>query len=285
MSVLKLEKVSKIVKGEQKLSNVNINIEEGDFYGVIGGEGSGKRTILKIIMDFLRPDTGKVIIFDLDNTRYSYKIKNDIECVFANPEFLNITVRDLLVKYSKKKFLDIFELENLFAEYNIKLSQKINTLSFKQKKFVFLIRAIFLNPKFLILEQPFSGIDSRMANVIKSYLIDLNKNGTTILIIDENSTNIENLCTKMSFIHNGVIVENLNNCNVLRNMKIVTLTTDENIAPMLMILQAQNVNIQNNVYRFNYDGAISLLIKLLNQYEIKDINIYDALNSKVLYKY
>lgn len=207
--MIKINAVTK--KFDQKVANENINISINahEVYGLIGPNGSGKTTLIRQIMGFVKPDAGEIIINSINVWNNSEKLMPDIGYI---PGELK-----LYESITGKKFLDyLFSLrENIDQEYfkklvsffEIDLSEKIKKMSKGTKQKLAIIAAVVFKPKILILDEPTSGLDPLMQNKFNKLIVNLQKNGTTILLCSHIFDQVAKLCHKIGFIKNGLLVQ------------------------------------------------------------------------------
>jgi zinc transport system ATP-binding protein len=169
-------------KGNQVIKNLSININNGVYLSIIGENGSGKSTLIKLILGFYKPSEGKIQIGTKRIGYVSQKIGN------FNNKF-PITVYELLYCHLKaikckdknqiNKVLNMVGMEN----FNNKL---IGNLSGGQIQRVFIAKALLGDPKLLIFDEIFTGVDEKTQKEILNILTDINKNGITIISVDHN---------------------------------------------------------------------------------------------------
>jgi zinc transport system ATP-binding protein len=189
--IIKLEKVTFSYNKEEFLKDITLSIYEDDFLGVIGPNGGGKTTILKLIMGIIKPQRGKITIFG----ESPKKVRNKIGYLsqFKNVDFdFPITVHEIVLssrvgsnlfkKYSKK---DKKVVERVMKDLDIwKFKDKnINEVSGGEKQRVFVARALANDPKALILDEPMSNLDFHIQEEFYKILKKLNEK-IAIVIVD-----------------------------------------------------------------------------------------------------
>ncbi len=198
--MLEIKNLSKSYKKLKVLENINIEVPHGILLGIIGPNGAGKTTLLNLIMSNL-DFSGEILIDKLPNNEYIEKYRDNIlylpDRVFVygfltGIEFIKF-ILDLkkipFVKVKKKVelLLKLFNLEEhsnyLIKEYSHGMKQKIA-----------LISVLVQSPKFLLLDEPVSGLDTMSLIALKKLLISLSRNGTTIIFTTHILDFAENLC-------------------------------------------------------------------------------------------
>ena len=173
------------------LEGINLEVFENDFLGVIGPNGGGKTTLLKIILGLLKPDKGNVLVFDK-------KPKETRDLIGYVPQFLEIdldcpvSVLDIVLMgiLSRKKIFQKYNDQDLkLAEealkfvdiYNLK-NKQIGELSGGQRQRVYIARALIRKPKLLILDEPTASIDEKSERDFWELLKEINKNAAIIIV-------------------------------------------------------------------------------------------------------
>jgi zinc transport system ATP-binding protein len=192
---VQIENVSFSYGNQTVLSNVFLNIKRGDFTAIIGPNGGGKTTLIKLILGILKPNSGKILLFS-DIPQKARKMAGYIPQEPSSNKSFPISVLDVVLMglLSKSRLLKPFtkkDKERAMAVLNeLKIlelyNKNIGELSGGQRQKVFLARAIISNPQILFLDEPTSSIDPVSQDEIYEYLKNLNNNGITIVIITHN---------------------------------------------------------------------------------------------------
>jgi zinc transport system ATP-binding protein len=189
--IIKLEKVSFSYSREEFLKDINLSIYEDDFLGIIGPNGGGKTTLLKLILGLLQPKKGRIRVFGKSpkdsrkDIGYLSQFKNiDFDFPITAYEIVLLSrIGNKLFKHYSKE--DREAAENAMKDmdiWNLK-DKKLNELSGGEKQRVFVARALANQPKILILDEPMSNLDINIQEEFYKILKILNKN-IAIIIVD-----------------------------------------------------------------------------------------------------
>lgn len=201
--------------GVKAVKGINLSVEEGDFYALLGHNGAGKSTTIGIISSLVNKTAGTVKVFGYDLDRQKTQLKQQIGLV---PQEFNFNqfekVIDVLVYQagfygvSKKtaleraeywlKKLDLWEKRNHFTR----------ELSGGMKRRVMIARALMHDPKLLILDEPTAGVDIELRRSMWQFLRELNQSGTTIILTTHYLEEAETLCRHIGIIQQGQLIEN-----------------------------------------------------------------------------
>ena len=181
------------------LDGVNISIPEGYTVGLVGPNGAGKSTLLKIIMGFLKEDSGIIKISSKKPPGY----------VPEFPTFINdLTVYDNIKYITELAGVGKEKIESLLKEFGIYNKKNVypHELSNGQKKRLAIVRAIITDPEIIIMDEPFSGLDPTMAIDIKNKIKGLKDGRKTILISSHNLQYLSDICDRFVFMNAGKVI-------------------------------------------------------------------------------
>lgn len=207
---IKLIGYNKKIKEDYVLKDINYTFKQGNIYGLIGKNGSGKTMLLKAMSGFLRPSNGKVIVNDQE-LYLKEEFPKDMGVMIGNCEYIkDMTGKDnlkylasLLKKIDDDRINEVIDIVNLTDEKD-KLVKKYS-LGMKQK--LGIAQAIMEYPKVLLLDEPFNGIDNESVSKIKKYLYSIKKD-TIIIIATHYQEDIDNFCDSIIKLENGTIINN-----------------------------------------------------------------------------
>lgn len=207
---LMIEGVSKSFKAKSVLNNVSLKVNEGEIYGLIGLNGVGKTTLIKIILDLLVQDAGQVTFFGINSklTESRKNINYLPEKFYPSQflkgrEFLELSLSFYGQTFDHKKAdevatklgLEPAVLEQTINKYSKGMGQKLGLLS------------MFLSgTPLLILDEPMSGLDPSARIQLKELLGDYKKSGKTVFFSSHILSDIEEICDNMAVIHDGNII-------------------------------------------------------------------------------
>ncbi len=267
-AIIKIKNLCKTFKGKdaevKALENINVDINKGEIFGIIGLSGAGKSTVVRCINFLERPTSGEVI-FDGKNLslltpKELSNVRRSISMIFQQFNLLmqrtalqNVCFPLELCGVSKddakKKALDLLKLVGLCDKANSYPSQ----LSGGQKQRVAIARALATNPKVLLCDEATSALDPTTTRSILSLLKEINKNmGVTIVIITHEMGVIEEVCNRVAIIDNSEIAE-------MGNVRDVFLNPRSDIAKKLVYPGGQKIEKfkAGKCLRIVFDGTSS----------------------------
>ena len=204
-NLLSIDSVSKKFGSHTALNNISLNIPEGCIYGLLGPNGAGKTTLIRIINQISLPDSGKVFFNDQELN------SSHIKQIGYLPEerglYPKMKIGEQAIYLAQLKGMDRkmarLELKKWFDKFEISdwWNKKVTELSKGMAQKVQFIVTVLHKPKLLIFDEPFSGFDPINANLIKDEILQLNKEGATVIFSTHRMESVEELCEYITLIN------------------------------------------------------------------------------------
>ena len=216
MATLSLENLVKIYKGRQVVNSVSMKIKNNSVVGLLGPNGAGKTTTFYMTIGMIKPDKGQVFLDDEDITTYPMYLRARRGVGYLPQEtsvFKKLTVKQNIMAILETLSISKLEQEEradmLLNELGIKhlMNQKANLLSGGERRRLEITRALATNPSFILLDEPFAGIDPLAVIDIKKIIVHLKNRGIGILISDHNVRETLEACDKAYILNDGEIIE------------------------------------------------------------------------------
>lgn len=183
------------------LNNVSFNVEKGEVIGFVGSNGAGKSTLLKVVSGVMKPTSGKVTVNGVISPMIELGAGFDMELTARENIFLNGAVLGYSKKFLEEKFQEIVEFSELkeFLDVPVK-----NFSSGMISKLAFSIATV-VNPEILIVDEILSVGDIRFQEKSRNKMMEMIKDGTTVLFVSHSLDQIKELCTKAIWLEHGII--------------------------------------------------------------------------------
>lgn len=218
MAVIEVINLNKTYKQKLKrvkaLNNMSFKVEEGQICGFLGPNGAGKSTTLKIMMDLIRADSGKVLINGIESTKTDSRKK--VGFMPENPPYIDsLTGRELLLfsarmhnidyQKAKKRADELLEMLDLLSSAD----KKLRNYSKGMIQRVGFASTLIIEPDLLILDEPMSGLDPIGRYKFKNILKEVKNSGTTIFFSSHIIADIEDICDSVIIVKDGRMVKEL----------------------------------------------------------------------------
>jgi len=276
-TMIELTNLKKYYGNSRGIEDVSFKINKGEIYGFIGPNGAGKSTTIRSIMGLINKTSGSIIINgkEIDNINNYLDIKNIIGYL---PGEINL-YKDMTVKQIFK-YHESFYNKNLSKRKNelikllkVDVNKKIEDLSLGNVKKVGIVLALMHEPEILILDEPTSGLDPIMQNTFQEILLNEKKKGTTILYSSHVLSEISNICDKVGFIKDGIIIKEDSIENIKMNNYTYLKISSIDIANIKNELQLPIYKESDNEITFVNNLNPNDLITKLSKYKISHMLI------------
>lgn len=208
--VLEVKNLNKSYGRKKVLNNVSFKIEAGEILGFIGPNGAGKTTTIKLILGLQLIDSGEVIINGYDIKKDFVKAIEKVGAIVENPDaYMYLTGRknleliaSLYKDVSKDKVKEIIKLVGLEK----RIDDKVSKYSLGMCQRLGIASALLASPNLLILDEPTNGLDPEGIKELRDLVKRLAKEGVAVLISSHNLAELENFCTNVCIIKNGIVI-------------------------------------------------------------------------------
>ena len=231
---LKISNLKKTYDGDiHALKGINLEVEQGDFFALLGANGAGKSTAIGIICSLVNKTAGEIEVFghNLETDREKAQ-----ECLGLVPQEFNFNVWEPVIEilcnqagfYGIDRKTAMKRAEELLKHLELwdKRDQQANKLSGGMKRRLMIARALIHKPKLLILDEPTAGVDIEIRRSMWKFLTQLNQAGTTIILTTHYLDEAESMCKNIAIINKGEVVESTSMKNLLSHLSIETFVLD-----------------------------------------------------------
>ena len=209
MDILQLQNLKKYFAAQKAVDDISFTLKEGSIFGLLGPNGAGKTTLLRMITGIFYPDEGNIIfngkkfdpVKDVGNIGYMpeerglYKKMKIGEQALYLAQLKGLSKADAMQKI--KAWFVKFEMESWW-------NKKVEDLSKGMSQKLQFVTTVLHEPKLIILDEPFSGLDPVNANLIKDEIFNLSKNGSTIIFSTHRMEQVEEICDHIVLVNKGV---------------------------------------------------------------------------------
>lgn len=208
--MLEAKHLSKTFGSLTAVNDVSFTIKEGEILGMIGQNGAGKTTTFRLILDFLTSDSGEILWDGRPLTKADYDIIGYL------PEerglYPKVTIEDQLIYFgrlrgkSKKEIKPLIDMWMEKFQVKGKKTDKVKSLSKGNQQKVQLIATLLHEPKLVILDEPFSGLDPVNAGILEEGIKELRQQGACVIFSSHNMNNVEEICDHLLMLRDGSVV-------------------------------------------------------------------------------
>jgi len=212
--IIHTKALQKSYKGRTVVNNVSVTVKQGEIVGLLGPNGAGKTTTFYMVVGLIKPDEGAVFLNEEDITKLPMYKRAQMGIGYLPQEasvFRSLSVEDnilaVLEMTSLSKEERLLKLESLLDEFNLQLVRKNNgdSLSGGERRRTEIARALAVDPKFILLDEPFAGVDPIAVEDIQMVVAKLKTKNIGILITDHNVNETLSICDRAYLLIEGKI--------------------------------------------------------------------------------
>lgn len=213
--MIEAKNLIKSYRGRITVNKVNFYLKKGEIIGLLGPNGAGKTTTFRMIIGLIKPESGHIFFNDSDITNWAMYKRANLGISYLSQEpsiFRKLTVEENIMviletmnlESSNRKMI----LKDLLAEFGLAdlASHGADTLSGGERRRVEIARALVTSPSFMLLDEPFVGIDPKAVDGIQNTILHLKKRGIGILITDHNVRETLTITDRSYIMYNGQIL-------------------------------------------------------------------------------
>jgi lipopolysaccharide export system ATP-binding protein len=237
VKTLELKNIKKSFKKKEILHGIDLQIRSSEVFGLLGPNGAGKTTLFSLISGLEMTTSGKIFLDEYDITfkDISFRASKGIIYLPQEPSvFRKLSVADNIKAALQTKFKNILiedKYRSIMEEFDLfSLEKQISeNLSGGQRRKLEIARAFALEPKFILLDEPFAGIDPLTINEIKNIISKLRAKNVGVVISDHNAQATMDICDNISVINNGEIIASGNPSSIKENNTVQEIYLGENL--------------------------------------------------------
>lgn len=205
---LLVSNLTKFYGRSRGIEDVSFELKQGEVFGFLGPNGAGKTTTIRVIMDFIRANSGTAKIFGLDSLTDSVAVKRRVGYLAGNIALYdNLTGKQLLsYLVALGEDIDPEYVEELRSRLHADLDRPLKQLSKGNRQKIGLIQAFMHRPELIILDEPTSGLDPLMQEVFYSLVAEHKQAGKTVFVSSHNLSEVQRICDRAAFIREGKLV-------------------------------------------------------------------------------
>ena len=211
MTLLELKNLKKYFATQKAVDDISLKVEQGQIFGLLGPNGAGKTTLIRMITGIFYPDEGEIIF---DGKKFD-PIK-DVEYIGYMPEerglYKKMKIGEQTMYLAQLKGLKkadaLAKIKQWFIKFEMEgwWNKKVEDLSKGMSQKLQFVTTVLHNPKLIILDEPFSGLDPVNSNLIKDEIYNLAKNGATIIFSTHRMEQVEEICDHIALVNKGSII-------------------------------------------------------------------------------
>ena len=273
MAAIEIRNLTKSYGKSRGIIDLNLTVEEDEFFGFIGPNGAGKSTTIRTLLGMIRVTSGSAKVLGWDIQKEKTNLLSEIGYLPSEAVFYSgMKVKDVLKLSADLHKKDCKEESVRLCELlQLDVNRKVEELSFGNRKKVAIVCALQHKPRLLILDEPTSGLDPLMQKEFFDILKERNEEGTTIFLSSHILSEVQNHCKRAAIIREGRLIA----CDSVEalaktNAKRVSIVGDVSVDELEGVRDKKK---EQDSISFLFSGDIQTLIKHISKADIKDLSI------------
>ncbi len=287
--LIQTEQLTKFYGKSRGIEDVNLSVKEGEVFGFLGPNGSGKTTTIRILLDFIRASSGRARLFGLDAHASAPRIKSRLGYLPAEYGM-----------YEKMKAVDYLQFlgslrgdgkpplqDRLVELLGLDVSRRIKSFSHGTKQKLALVQAFMHDPELLILDEPTSGLDPLIQQRFYELILEMKERGKTVFFSSHVLSEVERICDRVAILREGKLVA-LHEIADLKKVRLKTIEVTFKQEPDESLFKLEGVRkIERNSHtvRLWIDANINGVLRAISAYPIDNISCQDARLEDIFLEY
>jgi len=287
--VVQTERLTKRYGRSRGIEDINLSVNEGEIFGFLGPNGSGKTTTIRILLDFIRASSGRARLFGMDAHADSTQIKSRIGYL---PGEYGMYEKMTAVEYLQ--FLGSLRSDKepplrdrLIERFGLDISRRIKSFSHGTKQKLALVQAFMHDPELLILDEPTNGLDPLIQQQFYELILELKERGKSVFFSSHVLSEVERVCDRVAILREGKLVA-LHEISELKKFRLkrIEVTFKQELDESIFRLEGVR-KIEKNAHtlRLWVDANINRILRTLSEYPIDNISCQDARLEDIFLEY
>lgn len=273
--VIRTEQLTRTFGRTCAIDNLTMEVEPGEVYGLLGLPGAGKTTLIRLLLDMIRPTSGRAVVLFLDSHRHSLEIRKQVGYI---PSRLvldpGLTAGEMLSFLASLRGGAVIERARaLAADFALDLTAKISDLPAGEQQKIGLVQAFMHDPELLILDEPARGLDAAARAVFYRLVAEARNGGRSVFFSSSSLGEVERICDRVGVLNAGklVAVERAVQLRLRALRKIeMRFACPVTLEAFAHLPNVQDLCLEENLLRCTVQGDPDALIKLASQYRVTD---------------
>ena len=271
--IIKTTRLTKYYGKSRGIMDLDLTVNNGEFFGFIGPNGAGKSTTIRTLLGLIAPTSGSAFVFGKDITKEKETILQNVGYLPAESLFYGgMKVKDAIKLSADLRRKDCTaEAKTLCERLQLDTSRKIDDLSFGNRKKVAIVCALQHKPDLLVLDEPTGGLDPLMQKEFFDILRERNNEGATIFLSGHILSEIQRNCTRAAIIRDGKIIA-CDSVDALGETKAKRVTI-HGAVDFAQLIGIRDKKEENDSVSFLYSGDMASLLSTLSSGQVNDLTV------------
>jgi ABC-2 type transport system ATP-binding protein len=280
-AVVRAERLSKDYAGHRGVDDLTFEVGEGEVFGYLGPNGAGKTTTIRLLLDLIRPTSGRIELFGVDVRRAGPKARRELGYLPGDLRlYERLTPREHLRYFaSLRGMTGLGDGERLAGRLELELDRPIRRLSKGNRQKVGLAQALMHRPALAVFDEPTSGLDPLVQQVVYELVAEATADGRTVFVSSHVLSEVQHIAHRVALIRDGRL-ELVDDVESLRQRALTRMEVAFAEPPPAGAFDGlegvREVGRNGEVVRLTLEGSADPLVKVLARYEVRAIDSHEA---------
>lgn len=271
-----VEGLTKDFGGKRALADLDLKVQQGEIFGFLGPNGAGKTTTIRLLLDLIRPTSGRATIAGRDCQRESQEVRSLVGYLPGDLRlYPRLTGHDMvdLIAGLRTQSVDRQYIRHLGEQFDLDLHGHIGTYSKGMRQKLGLLLALLARPPVLVLDEPTSGLDPWVQHIVWEVLLQEASSGTTVFFSSHVLHEVQHVCSRVGLLRAGHLIAVEPVVDLLeRTTRRLEVTFSEDVPEGVFRLpNVREVEREDHTVRFDLTGDADDLVKELAQFHVTDL--------------
>lgn len=286
--VIRTENLTKRYGRERGIDGLGLEVRKGEILGFLGPNGAGKTTTIRILLDFIRADSGNAVLFGMDAHRDSARIKARIGYLPGEYGMYEKMTGAEYLRFIASLRRDTASFAHALAQsLGLDITKRVKSFSHGTKQKLAIVQAFMHDPELLILDEPTNGLDPLVQQTFYNLILDEKKRGKTIFMSSHVLTEVEKVCDRVAILKQGKLIAT-HDIAALKKCKMKTVEIDFSDEPDEALFRMDGVRkIEKNgkSIRLHVDSNINEVLRAISMHPVENMTFHDARLEDIFMEY
>jgi ABC-2 type transport system ATP-binding protein len=276
--VIRAEQLTKSYGQNRGIVDVDFSVQSGEVFGFLGPNGAGKTTTIRLLLDLIRPTSGRLSLFGLDSRRDSVRIRERLGYLPGDLRlYERMTGRELLRFFAHLRRAD-GRGDEVAKRLDLDLDRRIKELSRGNRQKVGLVQAFMHEPELLVLDEPTSGLDPLVQETFYELVAEATERDGTVFLSSHVLSEVQHVADRVGLIREGRLdlVDSVENLRSAFTHVEATFAEPPPADAFESVAGVRRVEQDGHVVRFAFEGEIDPLLKALTRFHVKALDVREA---------
>jgi ABC-2 type transport system ATP-binding protein len=279
--IVRAERLTKYYGENRGIVDVDFSVYAGEVFGFLGPNGAGKTTTIRLLLDLIRPTSGRLSVFGLDSRRESVAIRRRLGYVPGDLRLYERMTGGELLRYFRhlRGTAEVARGEQLADRLDLDLDRRIKELSRGNRQKVGLVQAFLHDPDLLVLDEPTSGLDPLVQETFQDLAREVTERGGTVFLSSHVLSEVQQVADRVALIRDGrlLLVDTVENLRAHSFTHVeVTFSEPPPRVAFAGVTGARELERHGDVVRFALEGEIDPLVKALARFHLRALDVHEA---------